>query len=47
MFYKGYYIFKADKNSSGIRYYARTSIGIVRADTLRGIRQILTQREGV
>lgn len=39
--YKNVDIYKASPNSSGIRYYARTSRGILRADTLAGIKNLI------
>ena len=41
--YKGYDIFRAGINSSGIRYYVRTRAGILRADTLAGIRKLINE----
>lgn len=41
--YYGVDIWHADRNSSGIRYYARTPRGVVRADTLGGIRAAIRE----
>lgn len=41
IWYKGIIIWKALKNASGIRYYAYTNNGVVRADTLKGIKLLL------
>lgn len=39
--YYGINIWHADRNSSGIRYEAMTRHGKMRADTLRGIRELI------
>lgn len=39
--YRGYDIFKSDDNTSGIKYYTRTHNGILRADTLDGIKRLI------
>ncbi len=40
--YKGFNIYPADLNSSGIRYYCRTGEGItLRADTLNNIKWMI------
>jgi hypothetical protein len=48
--YKGIAIFPAELNSSGIRWYALTQVGYLRADTLegikRGITHVLTEEGG-
>jgi hypothetical protein len=42
--YKGVVILPADPNSSGIRWTARLESGTrLRADTLQGIRQMITE----
>ena len=38
--YKGVDVFAADRNSSGIRWYARTSGGILRSDTKDGMKNL-------
>ncbi len=42
--YRGILIHKAGSNSSGIRWTAFTQNGIVRADTLKGIKMLIDQR---
>lgn len=39
--YKGIDVFPADRNSSGIRWYARTQNGILKADTKQGMKQLI------
>ena len=39
--YKGYDIFTCDYNASGMKYYTRTEKGILRADTLAGIKSLI------
>ena len=39
--YKGHTIWKATPNASGIKYYAYTDRGIIRADTLAGIKRLI------
>jgi hypothetical protein len=39
--YKGIDVYRADVNSSGIRWYARTSAGTLRADTKAGMRDLI------
>jgi hypothetical protein len=41
--YKGIDIFPADINGSGIRWYARTSDGMLRADSKASMRQAVTE----
>lgn len=42
--YKGIDVFSAERNSSGIRWYARTGAGVVlRSDTKSGMRQLITE----
>lgn len=41
--YKGHTIYKADNNASGVKYYARTCNGILRADTLKGMKAIISK----
>jgi hypothetical protein len=42
--YKGMDVFPADRNSSGIRWYARPGNGkVLRADTKDGMRQLITE----
>jgi hypothetical protein len=41
--YRDQIIWKATTNSSGIRYYAYTAQGIQRADTLKGIKKLLSK----
>lgn len=41
--YKGIDIFNVDKNASGLKYYARTSKGILKADTLQGIKGLISE----
>lgn len=40
--YKGIDVYRADPNSSGIRWYARTRTGILRADTKASMRDLIT-----
>jgi hypothetical protein len=40
--YKGIDVFRADINSSGIRWYARTPWGILRADTKQSMRELIS-----
>lgn len=42
--YKGHDIFPADFNASGIRWYCRTDSGILRSDTLAGMRELIDGR---
>ncbi len=42
--YKGIDIYPADRNSSGIRWYARTSQGNLRTDTKEGMKQMINER---
>lgn len=39
--YKGYFIFPCKANSSGMKYYTLTDNGIVKADTLKGIKELI------
>lgn len=39
--YRKISVFRADRNSSGIRWYARTDRGILRSDTKAGMRQMI------
>lgn len=39
--YKGIDIFPADPNSSGIRWYARTEWGMLRADSKVSMKQLI------
>ena len=41
--YKGIDVFPADLNSSGIRWYARTGTGILRADSKASMRDLITR----
>ena len=41
--YKDHDIFTCDKNASGMKYYTRTSKGILRADTLQGIKILINE----
>jgi hypothetical protein len=42
--YKGYEIYPHDYNGMGMRYYAySTHGGKLRADTLRGIKELITE----
>ncbi len=41
--YKGVDIFRADRNSSGIRWYARTGAGILRADSKASMRELINE----
>ena len=43
MFYKGYWIERAGRNASGIRYIVLTPSGKLRADTLKGIKGSISQ----
>lgn len=45
VFYGEKIIWKATPNSSGIRYYAYTEKGTVKADTLEGIKSLIDQVE--
>ena len=40
--YKGIDIFRADPNCSGIRWYAWTDAGTLKADTKQGMRQLIS-----
>lgn len=40
--YKGIDVYRADVNSSGIRWYARTGTGTLRADTKESMRSLIT-----
>lgn len=42
--YKGFNIFKSDFNASGIKWYCRTNSGILRADTLAGMRKLINMQ---
>ncbi len=46
--YKGFTVWPAARNSSGIRWYAMfiPGIGTVRADTKQGIRQLINEYVG-
>lgn len=39
--YKGVDVYPASSNSSGVRWYARTDYGILRADTRDGMKQLI------
>lgn len=41
--YKGHCIFTASPNSSGIKYFAHSKSGTLRADTLSGIKTLITE----
>lgn len=41
--YKGLDIYRADINSSGIRWYTRSPWGILRADTKESMRHLITE----
>lgn len=41
--YKGFDIFQADRNSSGIRWYVRTEQGILRSDTKQGMKALINE----
>lgn len=41
--YRGCIIERAGLNSSGIRWTARTPYGTARADTLAGVKRVITQ----
>ena len=43
--YRGYEIYKCDVNSGGMKYYTRTNNGILRADSLEGIKRLI-RRDG-
>lgn len=47
MLYKGYWIERAGHNASGIRYLVLSPSGYLRADTLAGIKQLITKEKGV
>lgn len=42
--YKGIDVFRADMNTSGIRWYARTRWGVLRADTKASMRHLITAK---
>lgn len=44
IYYKDYIIHQAERNSGGIRYYAYSNYGILRADTLTGIKRLLNKK---
>jgi hypothetical protein len=46
MFYKGYWIERAGSNASGIRYITLTPNGNLRADTLKGIKALISEIKG-
>ena len=39
--YKGFYISRADRNSSGIKWECFTNAGRLRSDTKEGIKQLI------
>lgn len=39
--YKGIDVFPAGRNTSGIRWYARTANGMLRADSKQAMRQLI------
>ena len=39
--YKGITICRCNRNSSGMRWWALTDYGIIRADTLQGIKYLI------
>jgi hypothetical protein len=41
--YKGVDVFPAELNGSGIRWYARSPWGILRADTKTSMRELITE----
>ena len=41
--YKGYDIFPCERNASGMKYYCLGINGILRADTLAGIKQLINE----
>jgi hypothetical protein len=41
--YKGVDVFRADLNSSGILWYARTPRGMLRSDTKAGMRELINK----
>jgi len=43
--YKGIDVFPADLNTSGIRWYARTASGILRADSKASMRNLITEHK--
>ena len=43
LFYKEKTIWKATPNASGIKYYTYTEKGVVRADTLKGIKNLINK----
>ena len=47
--YKGIDIYRADRNASGIRWYARTHAGILRTDTKESMRHLIAAmlRDGI
>jgi len=43
--YKGQNIYPADSNSSGMRWMTRTCKGILKADTLAGLKQMISAQQ--
>jgi len=39
--YKGVIVHRCDTNSSGMKYYAYTDKGVVKSDTLRGVKKLI------
>jgi len=40
--YKGVTVYRADRNASGILWYARTGAGTLRADSKQGMRSLIS-----
>lgn len=47
MLYKGYWIERAGTNASGVKYVVLSPSGYLRADTLAGIKKLITKEKGV
>ena len=41
LFYKNIIIWKATKNTNNMKYYSYTNNGIIRSDTLTGIKKLI------
>lgn len=45
--YKGFNVYPAELNSSGIRWYAFSGLGaVLKADTKQGMRRLITEIKG-
>jgi len=39
--FHGYEIYKCDSNASGMKYYTRTHNGILKANTIEGVKKLI------